>query len=203
MHRMFAAHSGRPLASKPSHSCSASPRHPLPACLTACPPAAPRFNDRRYMQMGTQISMGRARWTSDSASIFSGAVGGGAVVDVGVRASSGGELKCPGCTRCTPPTLPSLPPRPPARPPARLPPCSGRRQAPSQHAAPCSHLLRVDPGDEDPASRHGDPHTGGLQVRGGGGGTRGVEGRQRRRISHHVARLHAADSLHFPCTNCA
>ncbi len=34
--------------------------------------AAPRFNDKRYMQLGTPVSMGRARWTTDGASIFSG-----------------------------------------------------------------------------------------------------------------------------------
>ncbi|KAL4436815.1 hypothetical protein ABPG75_003954 [Micractinium tetrahymenae] len=36
---------------------------------------APRFNDKRYMQLGTQVSMGRARWTTDGASIFSVADG--------------------------------------------------------------------------------------------------------------------------------
>ncbi|KAI3434849.1 hypothetical protein D9Q98_002903 [Chlorella vulgaris] len=32
---------------------------------------APRWNDKRYMQMGTRISMGRARWSIEDASIFS------------------------------------------------------------------------------------------------------------------------------------
>lgn len=36
---------------------------------------ARRFSDKRYMQMGTKVSLGRAKWTSDGGSIFSVADG--------------------------------------------------------------------------------------------------------------------------------
>jgi hypothetical protein len=34
---------------------------------------APRWDDKRYVQLGTKVSLGRARWAIDDASIFSGA----------------------------------------------------------------------------------------------------------------------------------
>lgn len=54
---------------------------------------APRWNDKRYMQMGTQISLGRARWSIDDASIFSVADGKRLAQEPPPRASYYEELR--------------------------------------------------------------------------------------------------------------
>ena len=99
-----------PLPPREPHACpqpaaATTVLEPSPLHSSLPLPAARRFNDKAYMQMGTKISMGRARWTADGASIFSGE-------------------PAPPCTPLHPPGVPPL--HPPLHPPASpcIPPAS-------------------------------------------------------------------------------